>query len=212
MFTGLVQAVGRLRDLIDLDDGASRKIVVEAPFAPELTVGESVSCNGVCLTVTDRGKDNFQAVLSPTTLRLTTFAHLRPGVLMNLERSVTPSTRLGGHWVLGHVDGIGTINRIDEEGEARHLTVAFAPQFAPLVLPLGSITIDGISLTVVDCGTDWLTVTLIPHTRFHTTMVDARVHQSVNLEFDVLGKYVRQLLTPYVPADRVDKGGYPHDE
>lgn len=200
MFTGIVEATGRVISRSEWGDDASEALVISAPFAQELALGDSVSVNGVCLTVTHIGPQQFSAVMSPTTLRLTTMGTLTRDQVVNLERSVTPESRLGGHWVLGHVDATGTLVQILTEGDTRHLTIEFDPQFSPLVLPLGSITLDGISLTIVDSGPYWLTVTIIPHTLASTALQHARIGQSINLEFDVLGKYVRHLLTPYMSS------------
>jgi riboflavin synthase len=166
-------------------------------FAADLALGESVSINGTCLTVVKQDHETFQAQVTPTTLALTTLGHLNPGDKVNLERSVTPATRLGGHWVLGHVDGVGRIESIEAEGDSHHVLVRYPSDHQRWVLPQGSITIDGISLTVVKRAESQLGVTVIPHTWTHTIAQYWKPGAAVNLEFDVLGKYVEQLTAPY---------------
>ncbi|MDA8195274.1 MAG: riboflavin synthase [Thermaerobacter sp.] len=210
MFTGIIESTGVMQSRTPLGDGVSETLLIAAPFCEQLVSGESVSVNGVCLTVTGIGSRQFEAVVSPTTLRLTTLGGIETGRSVNLERSVTPATRLGGHWVLGHVDGTGRIAQIEPEGEVRHVTISFDRGFAPYVLPLGSITVDGISLTVVATEPGWLTVTIIPHTLAHTTLGEAIAGQAVNLEFDVLGKYVQHLLAPYATPNHLHQEGVSH--
>ncbi|MCY0879525.1 MAG: riboflavin synthase [Firmicutes bacterium] len=197
MFTGIVEAVGEVIALVPDADQVSRRLAVASPLARDLELGESVSVNGVCLTVIAQTDAEFFMQISPTTLRLTTLGGLRPGQRVNLERSVTPATRLGGHWVLGHVDTVGRIQAVTPEGEARHVEVAFPPEYGRWVLPQGSIAIDGVSLTIVKVGEGSLTVTLIPHTLAHTILSHWQSGTAVNLEFDVLGKFVEHLLAPY---------------
>lgn len=196
MFTGLIECLGAVRENTRDTDQVSRVLTVTAPFATELTLGESVSVNGTCLTVVDNTPDSFTAQVSPTTLDITTLSGLKPGDRVNLERSVTPTTRLGGHWVLGHVDTRGTIGSIVADGEAHHITITYPEQYARWVLPQGSITLDGISLTIVERHTDSVRVTIVPHTWTHTNIQNWQPGGAVNIEFDVLGKYVEHLLTP----------------
>lgn len=195
MFTGLIEATGTLIKEAADTDGVSKRLTVQAPFCRELTLGESVSVNGVCLTVVEITDPTFAVQVSPTTLSLTTLGTISAGTLLNLERSVTPATRLGGHWVLGHVDATGEIFSIKSEGDAHHVFIQYPSQYDELVLPLGSVTVDGVSLTVVESKKREFSVTLIPHTQSMTTLGLLETGQSVNLEFDVLGKYVKHLLT-----------------
>ncbi|NMP21466.1 riboflavin synthase [Sulfobacillus harzensis] len=197
MFTGLIESIGRLRANTVQNDGISRRLIIETSLAAHLDLGESIAVNGVCLTVVEQDETAFEVDVSPTTLNLTTLGHLTPGSRVNLERALTPATRLGGHWVLGHVDTRGTVRSIREEGDAHHIEVAYPPRYAGWVLPQGSITFDGVSLTIVARSDDWVKVTIIPHTWEHTTIGDWIVNASVNIEFDVLGKYVEHLLAPY---------------
>ncbi|AUW92853.1 MAG: riboflavin synthase [Sulfobacillus thermotolerans] len=202
MFSGLVEAVGQLTATDSSKDAHARTLTINAPFAHQLALGESVSVNGVCLTVTATTPDHFQVECTPTTLAITTLGSLSVPSLVNLERSVTPTTRLGGHWVQGHIDTQGTVVSVVSEGEAHHVTFAYPQEFQRLIVPFGSITIDGVSLTVVHAEPGQFQVTLIPFTQSHTTLGSLSVGQFVNLEFDVLGKYVQQLLTPYVDNEK----------
>lgn len=202
MFTGIIESLGRLdRSQID-NDGVGRRLQISAPWAHELALGESVAINGICLTVVKSETTQFAVQASPTTLAITTLGHLNPGQQVNLERSVTPATRLSGHWVLGHVDAKGEVARIEAEGESHNITVTYPPQFERWLVPQGSITLDGISLTVVDVSTEshQLSVTIIPHTFLETTIHGWQTGTIINLEFDALGKYVDRLIKPYQGA------------
>ncbi|MBE2185889.1 MAG: riboflavin synthase [Rhodothermales bacterium] len=189
MFTGLVETVGRVARVERLPEG--RRFRVETPFAPELTLGESVAVNGVCLTVTAFDADGFEAEAIAETLRKTTLSALDEGDAINLERALLPTQRLGGHVVLGHVDTTGEIVEIVDDGEAWRITVAYPPDFAPYLIPVGSVTVDGISLTVarLDEPVGTFAVAVIPHTRAVTTVLSWAAGRRVNLEFDVIGKY-----------------------
>lgn len=189
MFTGLVEAVGRVVAVERLPEG--RRLRVETPFAPELSLGESVAVNGVCLTVTAFDGEAFDAEAVAETLRKTTLGDVIVGDSVNLERALLPTQRLGGHVVLGHVDTTGEIAEIVQDGEAWRVTVAYPPDFAPYLILVGSVTVDGISLTVarLDAPVGTFVVAVIPHTRAVTTVSGWAVGQRVNLEFDVIGKY-----------------------
>lgn len=197
MFTGLIESVGQVVNARIDRDGVGRFLAIEAAFAAELALGESVSVNGTCLTVVEHGANGFGVQVSPTTLQLTTLGQWLPGQRVNLERSVTPSTRLGGHWVLGHVDTVGQVASVAADGESRHISLLYPSEYQRWVLPQGSITLDGISLTIVECAAGRLGVTIIPHTWQHTNVQDWESGTAINLEFDVLGKYAEHLLAPY---------------
>ncbi len=202
MFSGLIESVGQLAAVQNTGDPHARTLTVEAPFAASLDLGESVSVNGVCLTVTAQTGRSFQVECTPTTLAITTLGGLPVPHPVNLERSVTPSTRLGGHWVQGHIDTQGKVEAVTPEGEARHITFSYPPEFRGLIVPFGSITVDGVSLTVVSAEPGRFQVTLIPYTQSHTTLGALGPGSVVNLEFDVLGKYVQQLLNPYAGQEK----------
>lgn len=190
MFTGLVEATGRV-DVLDVSQDGGR-LRVRTALAADLQPGDSIAVNGVCLTATDLDGDGFSADVSPVTLAVTTLGTLRPGRLVNLERPVRADARMGGHFVLGHVDATGRIAELRGDGEAYRLTVEIPPALAPLVIPRGSIAVDGISLTIADIDGDRIGVQIIPFTFAHTALSQSAAGDSVNLEADVLGKYVLQ--------------------
>jgi riboflavin synthase len=189
MFTGLVEALGRV-ERIEPDADGGQRLTVAAPFARELEIGESVAVSGACLTVVSRSDASFAVQAGPETLRKTTFGSLVVGDSVNLERSLQLGDRLGGHLVQGHVDGVGRIVERTRSGDWE--TVWFegpAELVAPMV-PKGSVAIDGISLTLVDVTRDRFSVALIPHTLAATTLGSKQVGAGVNLETDLIGKYV----------------------
>jgi len=192
MFTGLVEALAPVERLEVEGDG--RALVVAAPFAAELAVGESVAVNGACLTVVahDARTCRFQA--GPETLRRTNLGELQPGDRVNLERSLRVGDRLGGHLVQGHVDGLGRIASRQRQGEWEVVWFSCAAESAMQMVSKGSITVDGVSLTVVDVTADGFSVALIPHTLAQTTLGFKRPGASVNLETDILAKYVWKCL------------------
>jgi riboflavin synthase len=185
MFTGLVQDTG---DVASLDRGRLR---VEA--ALELVGGDSVAVNGVCLTVVAADARGFEADVMEETLRRTALGSLGPGDRVNLELPLRASDRLGGHMVQGHVDGVGTVEAVSEEGFARVVHVAAPPEVLRYVVEKGSIAVDGVSLTVADVGDDAFSVSLIPETLDRTTLGSVQAGRQVNLEVDVVAKYVEKL-------------------
>jgi riboflavin synthase len=192
MFTGLIEATGRIESLPPPATGGPLR--VRTSFAPELTLGESVAVNGVCLTVTNHDHETFSADVSPATLAVTTLGQLGVGRVVNLERPVRADTRLGGHFVLGHVDATGRIRSIKPVGDAYWFEIELPSVLEPLVIPRGSIAIDGISLTIATVVSGAIAVQIIPFTFAHTSLVQAAEGDPVNLEADVLGKYVIRLL------------------
>jgi riboflavin synthase len=198
MFTGLIEALGTVGRVEAV--GASRRLVlVEPSISPHLAIGESVAVNGVCLTVVERLLETFSFDVGPETLLRTNLGELAVGDVVNLERSLRVGDRLGGHLVQGHVDGIGTIATRKQEGEGqanRWELVRFQcpADIAMQTVSKGSITVDGISLTVVDSSADGFSVALIPHTLAVTTLGRKPPGATVNLETDVLAKYVWKCL------------------
>jgi riboflavin synthase len=188
MFTGLVEAVGELVDRQPTPGGFRLRIA--SPLAAELAVGDSLAVNGVCLTVTGQSGADVQAEIGPETIRVTTLGSLEPGALVNLERPLKADGRLGGHFVQGHVDGIGSIENLRAEADFQWLSVGFSRQLSPYLVHKGSIAVDGISLTIAVLGADRLDIQVIPYTMEHTSLARARVHDRVNLECDLVGKYV----------------------
>jgi riboflavin synthase len=192
MFTGIITATTDVREVSRDDTGVM--LAFKRPNGwSDIQLGESIASNGVCLTVAAIREDEYDCFAIPETLAKSTFGTQIPA-RVNLERSLQASDRFGGHFVQGHVDGIGTVTAI-EEGDGWRLTISFDPKNRELVILKGSITINGVALTVTDVTNTNLTVALIPHTLEHTTIGDLRVGDAVNLEFDVLGKYVLQSLT-----------------
>jgi riboflavin synthase len=153
-------------------------------------LGESVAVNGVCLTVTAIAGDEMHADIGPETARVTTLGSLEPGAPVNLERAMRADSRFGGHFVQGHVDGVGTVRELRSEADARWLTIEFSPQLAQYFVRKGSITVDGISLTVAGLAADRFDVMIIPFTWAHTNLPSLEVGSRVNLECDMVGKYV----------------------
>ncbi|HVN31665.1 MAG TPA: riboflavin synthase [Thermoanaerobaculaceae bacterium] len=193
MFSGLVSAVGEVRALRRRGTGASVEVRCALPGEP-LAAGESVAVQGVCLTVVTANPDGFSADLSPETLARTTLGSLRPGAKVNLERSLRLDDRLGGHIVLGHVDATTTVVAARPGDGFQTVRFALPSAVAGEVAMKGSVAVDGVSLTVAALGEGWFEVALIPTTVTATTLGNARPGDRVNLETDVLAKYVRRAL------------------
>ena len=190
MFTGLVSATGRLEALRD------GRLTIEADSPLDLKEGDSVSVNGVCLTATEVGGRAFAADVMGETLRRTALGELADGDRVNLEPALRASDRLGGHIVQGHVDGTGVVDSVTTEGLARVVSVESPPELLRYVVEKGSIAVDGVSLTVAQADAVSFTVGLIPETLERTTLGSAAVGRRVNLEVDVLAKYVEKLVSP----------------
>ena len=188
MFTGLIEHVGRVAALDPIEGGY--RLSIETDVAAQLRDGDSIAVNGVCLTVVRREAGRFDTEIGPETARVTTLGSFRPGTAVNLERPMRPDGRMGGHFVLGHVDGAGTLTAIRQDGEFWWITVAFDPAMAPYFISKGSVAVDGISLTVATLRDDEFDVQIIPFTIDHTNLQASRPGDGVNLEVDVIGKYV----------------------
>jgi riboflavin synthase len=188
MFTGLVEAVGEFVDRTSIAGGA--RVRISTPFSAGLTPGDSVAVNGVCLTVIESTAAGWAAELGPETLRVTTLGRLPAGALVNLERPLRADGRFGGHFVQGHVDAIGTVEAVRLDAEFQWLTVGFPDALAPLLIPKGSVAVDGISLTVARLGRDRFDIQVVPFTLQHTNLQRVQVGDPVNLECDMVGKYV----------------------
>jgi riboflavin synthase len=192
MFTGLIEAIGRIEQVTPAEAG--RHVRIAAPFAADLKPGESVSVNGVCLTVAAVEAMTFDAVISPETLRVTNLSTMSTGRLVNLERPLAADGRLGGHFVLGHVDGTGRVMALHQDGDCHWLAVETPRALAPYLVIKGSIAIDGVSLTIAALEDTRVGVQIVPFTFEHTAMHAWSVGDAVNLEADVLGKYVVNLI------------------
>ncbi|KLU67781.1 riboflavin synthase [Desulfosporosinus acididurans] len=193
MFTGIVEELGIVRDLRLLPD--SGKLTLQGKKVLERTqLGDSIAVNGVCLTVIQQNSDEFTVDVMAETLAKTNLGDLKSGSRVNLERALQLQTRLGGHLVSGHVDGVGSIRKITPWGIAKLLEITAPSTLLSFVLPKGSIAIDGISLTVVDVEHDYFSVSLIPHTFQETTLGLKQIGSRVNLETDLIGKYVARFM------------------
>lgn len=188
MFTGLIEAVGAVTEARRTPAGLVLR--VESPLAAELAAGDSIAVNGVCLTVVRPAADAFAADVSPETARVTTLGGATAGDLVNLERPLRADGRVGGHFVLGHVDGTGRLEDIREEAEFRRLTFAHPPGLQPLLVQKGSIAVDGVSLTVAALEAGRFDVQIVPFTWENTRLRAAAAGHAVNLECDIIGKYV----------------------
>ncbi|MCZ6777113.1 MAG: riboflavin synthase [Ignavibacteria bacterium] len=202
MFTGIVQEIGKIIQLKSHGNGVA--FTVEAPQSvKELRINDSILINGVCLTVIDENDPTFKVEAVEETLRKTTLGELKPSSMVNLELPLRLTDRLGGHLVQGHVDGVGVVKSIVQKTNSWLITVQIPEKFAHYVIPVGSIAIDGISLTVASMQGLEVTVSIIPHTMEQTTLRQARAGTRVNLEFDLIGKYIERLLH----SDRMEEEG-----
>ena len=195
MFTGLIEEIGSVRRVVSGAEWGSIAIACK-DILPGTKIGDSIAVNGVCLTVTTLQKDGFTADVMAETLRRSDLGALRQGDPVNLERAMATDGRFGGHIVAGHVDGTGTLARKKQEGNAMVLTIAAAPALLYEIVEKGSITIDGVSLTVVSVTQENFTVSIIPHTGAQTILLDKKTGDPVNLETDVIAKYIRRFTTP----------------
>lgn len=188
MFTGLIEAVGRVAAVEAVESGY--RLRIDTALAPELRPGDSVSVNGVCLTVTTTDAAGWVADIGPETARVTTLGSFQPGRPVNLERSMRADGRFGGHLVQGHVDATGTVREVRQEGEAWWIAVEFPAALSPLFVLKGSVAVDGVSLTVATLGDSTFEVMIIPFTWLHTSLSALQAGATVNLECDMVGKYV----------------------
>ncbi|HSD45985.1 MAG TPA: riboflavin synthase [Pyrinomonadaceae bacterium] len=193
MFTGIIEELGSVRSVEERGENA--RIIIEARLVTEGTNhGDSIAVNGVCLTALDIHDDSFAADVSRETLQRSTLGSLKPGAPVNLERAVTPETRLGGHMVQGHVDARGTFVSVDDHGESWTVRFAFPPEIARYLVFKGSVAVEGISLTIANLAGDYFEVAIIPKTWEVTNLSHLKPGDGVNLEVDVIGKYVERLL------------------
>lgn len=188
MFTGLIEATGVVSGVAPLAGGL--RLRIETVLAAQIAPGDSVATSGVCLTVVECDATSWSADVSPETLRVTALHSLHLGSLVNLERPLAVGSRLGGHFVQGHVDGTGRLEAISPEGEFYRGRVSFPPALAPYFIEKGSVAVDGISLTVAALGSTTFDVQIIPHTWSATTLRAMHAGTLVNLECDMVGKYV----------------------
>lgn len=188
MFTGLVEGVGEVIERKPTSGGFRLRIA--AALASELAAGDSISVNGVCLTVILAQHGEIHADIGPETARVTTLGSMERGTMVNLERPLRADGRLGGHFVQGHVDAVGHVEEIRQDAEFHWLTVSFPAHLAPYIIHKGSIAVDGISLTVAGLGADRIDLMIVPYTMEHTNLARIGIRDRVNLECDMVGKYV----------------------
>ncbi len=192
MFTGMVEALGTLVEVKPVARGY--RLRIDTSLAPELALGDSLAVNGVCLTVILRDGDEVHADVGPETARVTNLGALQRGQRVNLERPIRLDGRLGGHLVLGHVDGVGLVDDVRPDSESHWVTVSFPPALAALFIRKGSVAVEGVSLTLAGVGDRQFDVQVIPYTWQHTTLHTLRAGDKVNLECDMIGKYVVRAL------------------
>jgi riboflavin synthase len=192
MFTGLVESLGEVTEVNRTAGGL--RLGLSTELATQLGDGDSLAVNGVCLTVVSTNGRGIYADVSPETSRVTTFGSIADGAIVNLERPLRADARLGGHFVQGHVDGTGVIEDLRQDGDSYWLTVTFPPALAPAIVRKGSIAVDGISLTVASVDERRFDVQIIPYTWAETNLHTREAGQAVNLECDILGKYVTRAL------------------
>ena len=195
MFTGIVEEVGKITVL-----GTGTLTIQAKKVLEGLQIGDSIAVNGICLTVTGFDTASFGVDVMPETVRRTSFAALKKGSLVNLERALTLSSRLGGHIVSGHIDGVGRIVSLQDEGNAILLKTETSAQILHYIIEKGSVTLDGISLTVAAVDEHSFTVSLIPHTRAVTALKDKKTGDLLNIENDIIGKYVERFVTSPLEA------------
>ena len=206
MFTGLVMGMGRI-EAAD-NRGAETRFRIRTLFTlTDIELGESISINGVCLTVETFDVDWFTVYASRETLSVTSLGALKVSSTVNLERAMAMGDRFGGHIVSGHVDCLAEVAEVRPAGESKIYKLTFASPNGKYVIPKGSITLDGISLTVNDCGPDWLEVNIIPETQKVTTISGWTPGTKVNMETDIIGKYVERMVAPWVADEKETKPG-----
>jgi len=200
VFTGLVQDIGTVERLDAGPDGA--KLRIATALVAEIAPGDSVAVDGICLTATAVDEGGFETEAMNQTLRVTALRTLAPGSRVNLEPALRPDDRLGGHVVQGHVDGVGTVTAVGEDGFARRLRVELPPELARYAVERGSIALAGVSLTVAAVGPDWVEVALIPETQQRTTLGALEPGSVLNVECDIVAKYVERLVAPLAGKER----------
>jgi len=200
VFTGLIQDVGTVESVERTDDGA--RLRISTRLASELALGDSIAVDGCCLTATATADGNFETEAMNQTLAVTALGGVEAGAKVNLELAMKASDRLGGHIVQGHVDGVGTVADRREDGFARRLRVELPAQLLRYVVDKGSITLGGVSLTIAELGDSWAEVSLIPETLERTNLGEAAPGRKINVECDVVAKYVERLVAPFAGKEQ----------
>jgi riboflavin synthase len=200
VFTGLIQDVGEVIALDRDSDGA--RLRIETELAPQIRLGDSIAVDGCCLTATAVGDNAFETEAMNQTLRVTALGEFEQGARVNLELAMQPSDRFGGHIVQGHVDGVAEVLDVSEDGFARRVRVGLPEELLRYVVDKGSITLGGVSLTVADLGESWLSVSLIPETLERTNLGALAPGRKLNVECDLIAKYVERLVSPLAGKER----------
>jgi len=200
MFTGLIEDLGTVETVDRGSDGARLRIATS--LASEISDGDSVAVNGCCLTATAVTPDGFETEAMNQTLQVTALGDVDQGSRVNLELAMQAGERLGGHIVQGHVDGIGTVASVEDDGFARRIRVELAPELLRYVIDKGSITLNGVSLTVAELGEAWAEVSLIPETLERTNLTEAAAGTKLNVECDIVAKYVERLVAPFAGKEQ----------
>lgn len=208
MFTGIIEEIGKVKS-IERHANSIKLTVSAKKIMSDIHLGDSISTNGICLTVTTFTNDSFTVDVMPETMMTTNFKNLKVNDEVNLERALSVNARLGGHIVSGHIDGIGTIIKKYNDDKAIRMSFATSPSILELIVKKGSIAIDGISLTVTDVDSTSFSVSIIEHTQGETTLTSKKIGDTVNLENDVIGKYVQKLFvgTRLVTSENQDNKG-----
>ena len=197
MFSGIIEKTGKISRIEKNSDGARLVVSVDS-FMDGVKLGDSIALNGTCITVVSFDSSSFESDLSNETLKKTTLANLEVGDDCNLEKAMLLNERIGGHLVSGHIDGLGKVESIEKDGESFWFKIKADKQIMKYVVYIGSIAVDGISLTVAECDNSSFSVAIIPHTLECTTLNNKKVDSKVNLEVDMIGKYVEKLVSPYI--------------
>jgi riboflavin synthase len=200
VFTGLIEDLGTVEAVERNADGARLRIATT--LAPEITDGDSVAVNGCCLTATAVTPDGFETEAMNQTLQVTALGDIDQGSRVNLELAMKAGDRLGGHIVQGHVDGVGTVVSVEDDGFARRIRVELPAELLRYVVDKGSITLSGVSLTVAELGEGWAEVSLIPETLERTNLTDAKAGTRLNVECDIVAKYVERLVAPFAGKEQ----------
>jgi riboflavin synthase len=200
MFTGLVEDLGTVETVDRGDDGARLRIATS--LASEISEGDSIAVNGCCLTATAVTADSFETEAMNQTLQVTSLGDVDESSRVNLELAMKAGDRLGGHIVQGHVDGVGTVLSVEDDGFARRIRVELSPELLRYVVDKGSITLNGVSLTVAELGETWAEVSLIPETLERTNLTEAEPGSRLNVECDIVAKYVERLVAPFAGKEQ----------
>jgi riboflavin synthase len=200
VFTGLIQDIGRVESVES--DGGGARLRIGTKLGSEIALGDSVAVNGTCLTATAADAGGFETEAMNQTLEVTALGGLETGSRVNLELAMRASDRLGGHIVQGHVDGVGTVAAVSEDGFARRVRVGLAPELLRYAVGKGSITLSGVSLTIAELGDDWLEVSLIPETLERTNFGEVEPGSRLNVECDIVAKYVERMMGPLAEKER----------